>query len=93
VGAVKTAPDGPTVASAGECVGLFWTPDYLLRHCEGYRVGGPGGNLGFVAEVIETDDSLEFVVESRSGAFRLPADAVECFDPRVQRLTITFALR
>jgi hypothetical protein len=28
-----------------------WTEEYGLRHCEGYRVAGPRGPVGYVEEV------------------------------------------
>ena len=29
----------------------IWTEAYCLRHCEGYRVCGPAGTVGYVEEV------------------------------------------
>lgn len=71
----------------------FWTRDYLLRHCEGYIVDGPDGHVGFVSEVVETDEALELVVEGASGEFRVPLDAIQYFDPHAERIAIALAPR
>jgi hypothetical protein len=85
---VNAVPDRATAAPACESAVEFWTRDYLLGHCEGYIVDGPDGRVGFVSEVVETDDLLEFVVEGSSGELRVPVDAIDRFDPRAQRITL-----
>jgi len=86
---VKTVLDRATAGPACESAVEFWTRDYLLRHCEGYGVERPEGcRVGFVSEVVETDDVLEFLVEGSSGEFRVPVDAIDRFDARGQRITL-----
>jgi hypothetical protein len=47
-----------------------------------------GCRVGFVSEVVETDDVVEFLVEGSSGEFRVPVDAIDRFDARGQRITL-----
>lgn len=89
---MSIAFDSATVPCA-EIAGGVWTDEYLLRHCEGYIVDGPGGHLGFVSEVVATDDSLELVVDGASGEFRVPLEAIERFDPGAERVVVSAALR
>jgi hypothetical protein len=87
---VKTVLDRATAGPhACESAVEFWTREYLLRHCEGYVVDRPEGcRVGFVSEVVETDDVVEFLVEGSSGEFRVPVDAIDRFDARGQRITL-----
>lgn len=85
---VRTVLDNATASPACETAVDFWTHNYLLRHCEGYVVEGREGRVGFVSEVTETDDLLEFVVAGSSGEIRVPLDAIERFEPRAQRITL-----
>jgi hypothetical protein len=85
---VKAVLDRATAARSCESAVEFWTRDYLLGHCEGYIVDGPEGRVGFVSEVVETDDLLELVVEGSSGELRVPVDTIDRFDPRAQRITL-----
>jgi hypothetical protein len=66
----------------------IWTADYLLSHCEGYLVDGPDGHVGFVAEVIETDESFELAVATPDGDVRVPIDEVHYLDPGAERIGI-----
>ena len=36
-----------------------WTADYLLSHCERYRVESSEGGLGYVEEVVRSSDDDE----------------------------------
>jgi hypothetical protein len=85
---VKAVLKGATAARSCESAVEFWTREYLLGHCEGYIVEGPEGRVGFVSQVVDTDDLLEFVVEGSSGELRVSVDAIDCFDPRAQRMTL-----
>src|SRR5437868_337013 len=85
---VRAVLDRATAAPSCESAVAFWTRDYLLGHCEGYIVDGPEGRVGFVSEVVETDDLLEFVVEGGSGELRVHVDAIDRFEPRAQRITL-----
>jgi hypothetical protein len=86
VSTVNTALDPTIVVRTKECC---WTPDYLLRHCEGYIVDGPDGHVGFVSELVETDDALELGVEGRCGEIRVPVQSIASLDPHGQRIAIT----
>jgi hypothetical protein len=35
---------------------IFWTDAYWLEHCEGFRVDSPDERLGYVEEVLWSDD-------------------------------------
>jgi len=65
-----------------------WTTEYALRHCEGALVDGPSGHVGFVSEVIETDDSIEFVVQAGFDELHIPASEIEYVDPLSDRVVI-----
>ncbi len=80
------------VVTPGNGEGGCWTPDYLLRHCEGYLVEGPEGHVGIVSEVVELEDSLELVVAGASGELRVTPRAIRRFDPAAERIAITFPL-
>jgi uncharacterized protein CbrC (UPF0167 family) len=36
-----------------------WTDEYWLCHCEGFRVDTPDGHLGFVEEIVWSDDGAK----------------------------------
>jgi len=90
---VRAVLHNATAAPSCESAVEFWTRDYLLGHCEGYIVEGPEGRVGFVSEVVETDDLLELVVEGSSGELRVPVDAIGRFEPRAQRITLAARCR
>ena len=66
--------------------------DYWLGHCEGYRVDGPGGRIGFVEEVRENRaDPTAPLLAVRAGRLGrrvliVPAGAVEFIVPRARRI-------
>ena len=68
----------------------YWSRDYWLGHCEGFRVEDDARMLGIVEEVIgDEDEPAELVV--RGGLFanrvyRIPVDAVVQVDPRAERI-------
>jgi hypothetical protein len=82
-----------TLTAPAASDGGFWTLDYLLRHCEGYMVDGPGGHVGFVSEVIETAGSVELVVETGCGELHVSPSAIEEFDPLGERVVIILGAR
>jgi hypothetical protein len=53
-----------------------WTKEYGLLHCEGYRVAGPRGPLGYVEEV-RVDELGEVCAIVVAGARRLLVSARE----------------
>jgi hypothetical protein len=90
---VSTVFDEAAVAPAEERFAGIWTRAYALRHCEGYIVDGPRGHVGFVSDVVETDDSLELLVDGEAGELRVPVEAIECFEPHAERIVVTRASR
>lgn len=63
--------------------------DYWLAHCEGYRVDGHEGRIGFVEEVrVERDRVILAVSAGRLGRrlLLMPSEAVDFIVPRAQRI-------
>ena len=73
--------------------------EYWLGHCEGYRVDGPDGRIGFVEEVRENlSDAAAPFLAVRAGRLGtrvlvVPADAVEFIVPRDQRIWLRAPIR
>ena len=68
---------GTTPARGRSC----WTAGYGLRHCEGYRVVGPLGSLGFVEEVSLDDfDDVRAIVVGGTRRVVVPRAAIESVD-------------
>jgi hypothetical protein len=68
-----------------------WTHDYLLRHCEGYRVDSPGGHLGHVEEPVLSRDESEtigFLVRGTEGLVFVSVRQIRDFSPRGQRIVV-----
>lgn len=65
---------------------------YWLAHCEGFRVDGAEGRIGFVEEVRQPEDvTQEPLLAIRMGMLGrrvalVPAGAVQAIVPRAQRL-------
>jgi hypothetical protein len=62
---------------------------YWLAHCEGFRVDGEGGRIGFVSQVEEGPEGLTLgVLAGRLGRrlLLIGADEVEFIVPRAQRI-------
>lgn len=66
----------------------LWTSDYWLRHCEGYAVDGPDGHIGFVSEVVESDDSFDLIVFVAVGELRIPSIAIVDVDLDGERIAV-----
>lgn len=69
----------------------IWTEAYCLRHCEGYRVCGPDGTVGYVEEVRLTPegDVETLLVRGRDyEKLEVPAELVEDIDPAADCLLI-----
>ena len=70
----------------------YWSRDYWLGHCEGFRMEDDTGSLGIVEEVLgDEDDPDELLV--RGGLFanrlyRIRVEAIEEIEPRVQRIVV-----
>lgn len=68
-----------------------WTKDFCLTHCEGYRVCGPDGTVGYVEEVWlspEGDVETLLVRGEDYARFEVPAELVEDIDPAADCLLI-----
>ena len=70
----------------------YWSRDYWLGHCEGFRVEDETRRLGLVEEVLgDGDDPEEIVV--RGGLFanrvyRIRVEAIEEIEPRAERILV-----
>ena len=70
----------------------FWSRDYWLGHCEGFRVEDEARRLGVVEAIIADEgEPAELIV--RGGLFanrvyRIPVDAVVEVDPRAERILL-----
>lgn len=70
----------------------YWTRDYWLGHCEGFRVDGPQGRVGFVETVLGPEGEPEALLV-RGGILGgrvlvVPIEAVEDVRPRAERIVI-----
>jgi hypothetical protein len=68
-----------------------WTHEYLLRHCEGYRVDSPDGHHGYVEEIVllpDEDTPTGFLVRGGSGLTFVSVDQIRDFSPGAQRILV-----
>jgi len=70
-----------------------WSPDYWLRHCEGFRVVGLGGRIGFVEVVLDDEDGNPQELGVVGGLFGTRAAFVRvadvaAIDARAERITL-----
>lgn len=70
----------------------YWSRDYWLGHCEGFRVFGPDGRIGVVEVVLGAEDEPEALVV-RTGLFGtrasvLPVADVDLVEPRAERIVV-----
>lgn len=95
----RTAPPRHLRAAPVPPASAPFDRDYWVAHCEGYRVDGPGGRIGFVEEVRAnpSDPTAPFLAvrAGRLGTRLLvvPADAVEFIVPREQRVWLRAPIR
>jgi hypothetical protein len=71
----------------------FWTTEYWLRHCRGYRVFSGDEPIGFVEEILDGEDDdptalLVRVGEVFTHLVEIPVEAIEGFDPARERVLI-----
>ena len=66
----------PTIDLEHSC----WTAEYLLDHCERYRVESADGRLGFVEEVVRSRDCEPVALRVRSVRGALPLVIVPMAD-------------
>lgn len=82
--------EGPAAYAKHEAESC-WTHDYLLRHCEEYRVDLPDRHLGFVEDVFVSPDESEpigFLVRGDSGLVFVSVSQIRDFSPRAQRILV-----
>jgi hypothetical protein len=70
----------------------YWSRDYWLGHCEGFRVEDEARTLGIVEEVVGPDDEPEVLV-IRGGLFAnrvyaVPVDDVLEIEPHAERIVL-----
>lgn len=70
----------------------YWSREYWLGHCEGFRVEDATRRLGFVEEVIGLEDEPERLVV-RGGLFAnrvytVPVGDVLEIEPRAERIVL-----
>lgn len=68
-----------------------WTDEYLLRHCEGYRVDVLDVHDGYVEEIILLPDESEpigFLVRGVSGLIFVSVHQIRDFSPSAQRIVV-----
>jgi hypothetical protein len=70
----------------------FWSRDYWLGRCEGFRVDGPEGRVGVVSAVLGHEDEPTMLAV-REGLFALrtvyvPIEQVAEVQPRAERIVL-----
>jgi PRC-barrel domain len=70
-----------------------WTTDFWLRHCEGFRVFAESEPIGFVEDVLESEDGEPTALVVRVGEvfthlLEVPVEAIDAFDPARERVLI-----
>jgi hypothetical protein len=71
----------------------YWSHDYWLGHCEGFRVDSPEGRLGIVEAVLTDEDDEPTALVVREGLFALrtvyvPIADVAEVQPRGERVVL-----
>ena len=72
----------------------IWTDDYCLRHCEGYRVRGPEGTVGFVEEawLSPQDGTVEALLVRRTDDYStvtVPPELIDGIDSGAECVRIS----
>jgi hypothetical protein len=68
-----------------------WTDEYLLRHCEGYRVDSLDEHAGYVEEIVLLPDEstpIGFLVRGVPGLTFVSVQQIRDFSPRAQRIVV-----
>ena len=68
-----------------------WTDEYLLRHCEEYRVDLLDVHLGYVEEIVLLPDEstpIGFLVRGVSGLTFVSVHQIRDFSPPAQRIVV-----
>jgi hypothetical protein len=82
--------DAPTTYATHEAESC-WTHDYLLRHCEEFRVDFPDRHVGYVEDIVLPPDESEplgFLVRGDSGLVFVSVHHIRDFSPRAQRILV-----
>ena len=71
-----------------------WTTDFWLRRCEGFRVFVDGGAIGFVENVLDSDDDEPTALVVRVGTVsahvrEVRVEAVDALDPAGERVLLS----
>lgn len=70
----------------------FWSRDYWLGHCEGFRVEDGARRLGFVEEILGgEDDPVELVVRGgrlANRVYRIRVEEILRLEPRAERILV-----
>jgi hypothetical protein len=76
------APRGQTRVRAWSDPGC-WSEAYVLRHCVGFRVEGPGGHLGYVEEVLldPEGDTPEALLVRGTSTIEVPVSRISRLVP------------
>ena len=66
-----------------EQVRACWNEAYVLRHCVGFRVEGPGGHLGYVEEVLldPEGDTPEALLVRGTSTIEVPVSRISRLVP------------
>ena len=68
-----------------------WTHDYLLRHCEEFRVDLPDRHVGYVEDIVLLPDESEpigFLVRGDTAPVFVSVRQIRDFSPRAQRILV-----
>ncbi|MGZ8716641.1 MAG: hypothetical protein ACXWYO_05955 [Gaiellaceae bacterium] len=68
-----------------------WTDEYLLRHCEGYRVDSLDVHAGYVEEIVLLPDEstpIGLLVRGVSGLIFVSVHQIRDFSPDAQRIVV-----
>ena len=82
--------DAPTTYAKHEAESC-WAHDYLVRHCEQFRVDLLDRHLGYVEDTVFAPDESEpigFLVRGDSGLVFVSARQIRDFSPRAQRILV-----
>jgi hypothetical protein len=72
----------------------IWTIEYLLVHCQGYRVESAEGRLGYVEEVVQDPqwgiwgEPVSLRVRTDAGILAIPIEDVLDLHPNGKRLVV-----
>jgi hypothetical protein len=81
-----TATRTPSPPAGRSC----WTQSYGMRHCEGYRVVGPKGRVGYVEDVrLDPFDDVRAIVVGGARRLFVPRTEIESIDVDSELVRLT----